>query len=102
MVDYIQKAEDARRKKYKDKLRKNAAKTYYSSIKGYEGKAGGQNPNAKSYTEKRHDAFRADVQDAARSGQTMKQLKYSGAATNLKKEINKIKKDFIRISKGRK
>ena len=102
MSDYVQKAEDARRKRYTDNLKKNAAKLHYSSVKGYKGKAGGQNPNAKSYTEKRHDAFRADVQDAARSKQTMKQLKYSGAVTNLKKEVKKIKKDFIRISQGRK
>ena len=102
MVSAVQKAEDARRKRQKDKLKKDAAKSYYSSVKGYKGKAGGQNPTVKSYTEKRHDAFRADVQDAARSGQSMKQLKYSGAVTNLNKKLKKINKGFIKMSQGRK
>ena len=48
----IQKAEDARRKRQKDKMKKDAAKSYYSSIKDYKGKAAGMNTKSKSYTEK--------------------------------------------------
>ena len=98
----IMKAEKARRKRQKDNMKKDAAKSYYSSVPGYKGKAAGMNPKSKSYKEKRKDALRADVQDASRSGQTMVQLKLSGKLSNVKKDLNKVKKELERISKGRK
>ena len=55
MVSAVQKAEDARRKRQKDNLKKDAAKSYYSSVKEYKGKGGGQNTKAKSYKEKMAD-----------------------------------------------
>tara|TARA_R100001369_G_scaffold2474_1_gene8159 strand:+ start:249 stop:566 length:318 start_codon:yes stop_codon:yes gene_type:complete len=98
----IQKAEDARRKRQKDKMKKNAAKEHYSSVEGYKGKAGGMNIKSKSYKEKRADAQRADVRDAAKSGQTMVQLKLSGKLSNVKQDLNKVKKELERILRGRK
>jgi len=98
----IMKAEDARRKRQKDNMKKNAAKEHYSSVKGYKGKAGDMNPTSKSYTEKRKDAKRADVRDAAKSGQTMVQLKLSGKLSNVKQDLNKVKKELERILRGRK
>tara|TARA_R110000751_G_scaffold162307_1_gene268788 strand:- start:307 stop:666 length:360 start_codon:yes stop_codon:yes gene_type:complete len=102
----IIKAEEARRKRQKDNLTKDAAKSYYSSVKDYKGKAGGMNTKSKSYAEKRADVkkaeYRADARDAARSGQTMKQLKTSGKLSNLKVQLNKIKKTIEQISRGRK
>ena len=98
----VKKAEDARRKRQKDNMKKDAAKSYYSSIPGYKGKAADMNTKSKSYKEKRADAKRADVQDAARSGQTMVQLKLSGKLSNVKKDLNKVKKELERISRGKK
>ena len=98
----IQKAEDARRKRQKDKIKKDAAKEHYSSIKDYKGKAGGMNTKSKSYTEKRADAKKADARDAAKSGQTMVQLKLSGKLSNVKQDLNKVKKELERIARGRK
>ena len=102
----IKKAEEARRKRQKVNMKKDAAKLHYSSIKDYKGKAGGMNPTSKSYAEKRADAkkadARADARDAAKSGQTMKQLKLSGKLSNVKQDLNKIKRELERITRGRK
>ena len=106
MTSAVQKAEDARRKRQKDNMKKDAAKSHYSSVKDYKGKAGGMNPTSKSYAEKKADAkkaeYRADARDAAKSGQTMKQLKTSSKLSNLKVQLNKIKKTIERIYRGRK
>lgn len=102
MVSAVQKAEDARRKRQKDNLKKDAAKSYYSSVKDYKGKGGQQNTTAKSYKEKMADKKRMDIRDAAKTGMTLKQLKTSGKLSNLKVNLNKAKKTLERISRGRK
>ena len=48
------------------------------------------------------DKKRMDLRDAAKTGMTLKQLKTSGKLSNLKVELNKIKKTIERISRGRK
>ena len=45
----------------KKSKKKEAAKKYYSSIKGYKGKGGGQNTKSKSFKEKQFDKNRADL-----------------------------------------
>ena len=75
MVSAVQKAEDARRKRQKDNLKKDAAKSYYSSVKDYKGKGGQQNTTAKSYKEKMADKKRMDIRDAAKGKMTLTQSK---------------------------
>ena len=86
--------------------KKSAGKKYYSNLKNYKGTAYGVNPDSKSYRQKLADkkekTFRADTRDAAKSGQTMKQLKTSGKLSNLKVNLNKAKKTIERIIRGRK
>ena len=91
MTSAVQKAEDARRKRQKDNMKKDAAKSHYSSVKDYKGKGGQQNPKSKSYKEKMADKKRMDIRDAAKTGMTLKQLKTSGKLSNLKVNLNKIK-----------
>ena len=98
----VQKAEDARRKRQKDKLKKDAAKSYYSSVKGYKGKGGGQNTKSKSFKEKQSDKNRADVRDAAKTGMTVVQMKMAGPIANVKKDLKALQKKLEKISKGRK
>ena len=100
--DAIQKAEDDRRQRQKDKLKKDAAKSYYSSVKGYKGKGGGQNTKSKTFKEKQSDKNRADARDAARSGMTVVQMRTAGPIANVKKEIKALQKKLERISRGRK
>ena len=102
MTSAVQKAEDARRKRQKDKLKKDAAKSYYSSVKGYKGKGGGQNTKSKSFKEKQSDKNRADVRDAARSGMTVVQMKMAGPIANVKKDLKALQKKLEKISRGRK
>ena len=102
MTSAVQRAEDARRKRQKDKLKKDAAKSYYSSVKGYKGKGGQQNPKAKSYKEKMADKKRANIREAARGKMTLKQSKVSGRIANLKKDLNRINKELRILSQGRK
>ena len=102
MVSAVQKAEDARRKRQKDNLKKDAAKSYYSSVKDYKGKGGQQNTTAKSYKEKMADKKRMDIRDAAKGKMTLTQSKVSGKLQNLKKELKKINKQLQTLSKGRK
>ena len=75
MVSAVQKAEDARRKRQKDNLKKDAAKSYYSSVKEYKGKGGGQNTKAKSYKEKMADKKRMEIREAARGNMSLNNLK---------------------------
>ena len=86
--------------------KKSTGEKYYSNLKGYKGTAYGVNKGSKSYRQKLADkkekTFRADTRDAAKSGQTMKQLKTSGKLSNLKVNLNKAKKTLERISRGRK
>ena len=98
----VQKAEDARRKRQKDKLKKDAAKSYYSSVKGYKGKGGGQNTKSKSFKEKQSDKNRADVRDAAKTGMTVVQMKMAGPIANVKKDLKALQKKLEKISRGRK
>tara|TARA_R100001443_G_scaffold115354_1_gene132930 strand:- start:431 stop:775 length:345 start_codon:yes stop_codon:yes gene_type:complete len=100
--DAIKKAEVDRRKRQKNKLKKDAAKSYYSSIKGYKGKGGGQNPKSKTFKEKQADKNRADIRDAARSGMTIVQMKTAGPIANVKKEIKALQKKLEKLSKGKK
>ena len=102
MTSAVQKAEDARRKRQKDNLKKDAAKSYYSSVKDYKGKGGQQNTTAKSYKEKMADKKRMDIRDAAKGKMTLTQSKASGRLANLNKELKKIKKQIQTLSKGRK
>ena len=98
----VQKAEDARRKRQKDKLKKDAAKSYYSSVKGYKGKGGGQNTKSKSFKEKQSDKNRADVRDAAKTGMTVVQMKMAGPIANVKKDLKALQKKLEKLSRGRK
>jgi hypothetical protein len=98
----IMKAEEARRKRQKDKLKKDAAEAYYSSVTGYKGKGGGQNIKSKSYSEKLADKKRANIREAARGKMTLTQSKVSGKLQNLKKELKKINKQLQLLSRGRK
>ena len=98
----IMKAEEARRKRQKDNLKKDAAKSYYSSIDGYKGKAGQQNTKSKSYSEKLKDKKRMDIRDAAKGKMTLTQSKASGKLANLNKELKKINKQLQTLSQGRK
>ena len=102
MTSAVQKAEDARRKRQKDKLKKDAAKSYYSSVKGYKGKGGGQNTKSKSFKEKQSDKNRADVRDAAKTGMTVVQMKMAGPIANVKKDLKALQKKLEKISRGRK
>ena len=102
MVSAVQKAEDARRKRQKDKLKKDAAKSYYSSVKGYKGKGGGMNKKSKSFKEKQFAKNRADVRDAARSGMTVVQMRTAGPIANVKKELKSLQKKLEKLSRGRK
>ena len=102
MTSAVQRAEDSRRKRQKDKLKKDAAKSYYSSVKGYKGKGGGQNTKSKSFKEKQFDKNRADARDAARSGMTVVQMRAAGPIANVKKEIKQLQKKLEKLSKGRK
>ena len=102
MVSAVQKAEDARRKRAKDKLKKDAAKSYYSSVKGYKGKGGKQNTKAKSYKEKMADKKRMEIREAARGNMSLKQSKVAGKLVNLNKKLKDIKKQIQTLSKGRK
>jgi len=99
--DAIKKAEADRRKRQKDKLKKDAAKSYYSSVKGYKGKGGGQNTKSKTFKEKQFDKNRADVRDAARSGMTVVQMRAAGPLANVKKELKKLEKKLEKMSKGK-
>ena len=102
MVSAVQKAEDARRKRQKDNLKKDAAKSYYSSVKGYKGKGGQQNPKDKSFKEKQFDKNRADVRDAARANMSVKQMKVSGPLTNVARNLKRLQEQIQTLSKGRK
>ena len=102
MTSAVQKAEDARRKRQKDKLKKDAAKSYYGSVKGYKGKGGGQNTKSKTFKEKQFDKNRADVREAARSGMTVVQMRAAGPIANVKKEIKQLQKKLEKLSRGRK
>ena len=102
MVSAVQKAEDARRKRQKDNLKKTAAKSYYSSVKDYKGKGGQQNTTAKSYKEKMADKKRMDIREAARGKMSLKQSKVAGKLVNLNKKLKDIKKQIQTLSKGRK
>ena len=86
----------------KKSKKKEAAKKYYSSIKGYKGKGGGQNTKSKSFKEKQFDKNRADARDAARSGMTVVQMRAAGPIANVKKEIKQLQKKLEKLSKGRK
>ena len=86
----------------KKSKKKEAAKKYYSSIKGYKGKGGGQNTKSKSFKEKQFDKNRADVRDAARSGMTVVQMRTAGPIANVKKEIKSLQKKLEKLSRGRK
>ena len=110
----VQKAEDARRKRQKDNMKKDAAKAHYSSVPGYKGKAGGQNPKSKSYRErladqkkkaakKASDAKAADTRDAKRGGFiTAKAAKTAGRKANEKVAANKKRRSDELVSRGRK
>ena len=102
MVSAVQKAEDARRKRQKDNLKKTAAKSYYSSVKDYKGKGGQQNTTAKSYKEKMADKKRMEIREAARGNMSLKQSKVAGKLVNLNKKLKDIKKQIQTLSKGRK
>ena len=102
MVSAVQKAEDARRKRQKDNLKKDAAKSYYSSVKEYKRKGGGQNTKAKSYKEKMADKKRMEIREAARGNMSLKQSKVAGKLVNLNKKLKDIKKQIQTLSKGRK
>ena len=102
MTSAVQRAEDSRRKRQKDKLKKDAAKSYYSSVKGYKGKGGQQNPKAKSYKEKMADKKRMEIREAARGNMSLKQSKVAGKLVNLNKKLKDIKKQIQTLSKGRK
>ena len=102
MTSAVQRAEDSRRKRQKDKLKKDAAKSYYSSVKGYKGKGGQQNSKAKSYKEKMADEKRANIREAARGKMTLKQSKVAGKLVNLNKKVKELKKQIQTLSKGRK
>ena len=102
MVSAVQKAEDARRKRQKDNLKKTAAKSYYSSVKDYKGKGGQQNPKAKSYKEKMADKKRMEIREAARGNMSLKQSKVAGKLVNLNKKVKELKKQIQTLSKGRK
>ena len=102
MTSAVQKAEDARRKRQKDKLKKDAAKSYYSSVKDYKGKGGGQNTKAKSYKEKMADKKRMEIRESARGNMTLGQSKVTGKLVNLNKKLKDIKKQIQTLSKGRK
>ena len=109
----VQKAEDARRKRQKDNMKKDAAKSHYSSVPGYKGKAGGQNTKSKSYRErladqkkkdakKASDAKAADTRDAKRGGFiTAKAAKTAGRKANEKVAANKKRKSDELVSRGR-
>jgi len=86
----------------KKSKKKEAAKKYYSSIKGYKGKGGGQNTKSKSFKEKQFDKNRADARDAARSGMTVVQMRAAGPIANVKKEIKQLQKKLEKLSRGRK
>ena len=86
----------------KKSKKKEAAKKYYSSIKGYKGKGGGQNTESKTFKEKQSDKNRADARDAARSGMTVVQMRTAGPIANVKKEIKALQKKLEKMSKGRK
>ena len=86
----------------KKSKKKEAAKKYYSSIKGYKGKGGGQNTKSKSFKEKQFDKNRADARDAARSGMTVVEMRTAGPIANVKKEIKALQKKLEKMSKGRK
>ena len=86
----------------KKSKKKEASKKYYSSIKGYKGKGGGQNTKSKSFKEKQFDKNRADVRDAARSGMTVVQMRTAGPIANVKKEIKALQKKLEKLSRGRK
>ena len=102
MVSAVQKAEDARRKRQKDNLKKDAAKSYYSSVKEYKGKGGGQNTKAKSYKEKMADKHRADVRDAARGGfKSVSSMKKTGALARIGQRVKKQTKAELTKLKGR-
>ena len=102
MVSAVQKAEDARRKRQKDNLKKDAAKSYYSSVKEYKGKGGGQNTKAKNYKEKMADKKRMEIREAARGNMSLKQSKVAGKLVNLNKKVKELKKQIQTLSKGRK
>ena len=102
----VQKAEDARRKRQKDNMRKDAAKAHYSSVPGYKGKAGGQNTKSKSYRERLADqkkkANRADARDAARGGfKSVSDMERKGAITRIGKRVRKQDKAELTKLKGR-
>ena len=86
----------------KKSKKKEAAKKYYSSVKGYKGKGGGMNKKSKSFKEKQFDKNRADVRDAARSGMTVVQMRTAGPIANVKKELKALQKKLEKLSKGRK
>ena len=86
----------------KKSKKKEAAKKYYSSIKGYKGKGGGQNTKSKTFKEKQSDKNRADARDAARSGMTVVQMRTAGPIANVKKELKALQKKLEKISRGRK
>ena len=82
--------------------KKSAAEIYYSSIKGYKGKAGGQNPKSKSYKEKMADKHRADVRDAARGGfKSVSSMKKTGALARIGQRVKKQTKAELTKLKGR-
>ena len=86
----------------KKSKKKEASKKYYSSIKGYKGKGGGQNTKSKTFKEKQFDKNRADVRDAARSGMTVVQMRTAGPIANVKKELKALQKKLEKISRGKK
>ena len=86
----------------KKSKKKEASKKYYSSIKGYKGKGGGQNTKSKSFKEKQFNKNRADARDAARSGMTVVEMRTAGPIANVKKEIKALQKKLEKMSKGRK
>jgi hypothetical protein len=86
--------------------KKSAAKIYYSSIKGYKGKGGGQNPKSKSYREKLADkkkkVYRANVRDAARGGfKSVASMEKKGASTRIGQRVKKQTKAELTKLKGR-
>ena len=82
--------------------KKSAAEIYYSSIKGYKGKGGGQNPKSKSYKEKMADKHRADVRDAARGGfKSVASMKKKGVLTRIGQRVKKRTKAELTKLKGR-
>ena len=109
----VQKAEDARRKRQKDNMKKDAAKAHYSSVPGYKGKAGGQNTKSKSYRErladqkkkaakKASDAKAADTRDAKRGGFiTAKAAKTAGRKANEKVAANKKRRSDELVSRNK-